>query len=408
MNPSYDVKFWETRRNKSSKTPSYYVRWTVAGRVHSKTFRTKALAESFLSDLRQAAKNGEAFDQETGLPESMLTPVKESGPTLLTFAQSYVADRWRHISALSREAITYALLSVVPVLVDDVPNAPEADELRAVLRTYALLPESRRPELPKTLAGALGWLEKASLPVADLSEPRVIRMALDAIALTFAGEPAAATTVRRKRAILHHMLEMAVELKELQSNPLHTVRWTPPKASEVVDPGVVVNPVQARSLLAAVGQVGRTRGPRMVAMFACMYYAALRSEEVAALRLQNCQLPEKGWGLITLDRARPQANRRWSESGRAHDERGLKHRAQKETRTIPIPPVLVALLREHIAKYDTADDGTLFATRTGGRYSASACSQIWQQARRLALTPEQYASRLKRLKGRGLMVEPGC
>ena len=32
----------------------------------------EALAESFLSDLRQTAKNGEAFGADTGLPESML------------------------------------------------------------------------------------------------------------------------------------------------------------------------------------------------------------------------------------------------------------------------------------------------------------------------------------------------
>ncbi|GIH28509.1 integrase [Acrocarpospora phusangensis] len=394
MNTSYDVKFWETRRNSASKTPSYTVRWTVGGLAKSKTFRTKALADSFLSDLRQAAKRGEAFDLKTGLPESMLAPARNEGPTFLTFSQSYLAGRWVHLSALSREAVAYALLSMLPMLVKDIPNRPEDDDLRAVLRTYALLPESRRSELPKQLEKALGWLEKASLPLADLAEPRVIRLALDSIALTFAGKSAAATTVRRKRAILHHMMESAVELRLLPSNPLHAVKWKRPVAADAVDPGTVVNPAQARALLDAVGRVGRTRGRRMVAMFACMYYAALRSEEVAALRRQNCHLPEEGWGVITLERARPQANKRWSDSGESHDERGLKHRAVKETRTIPIPPVLVALLRAHIDEYGAAADGRLFRTGQGSRYSASACSQVWQEARRLAFTPEQLVSRL--------------
>ncbi|GAA3810148.1 hypothetical protein GCM10022226_33170 [Sphaerisporangium flaviroseum] len=74
MNASYDVKFWEIYRNRSSKTPSYVARWSVAGRRTSKTFRTKELANSHMRDLRLAAKNGEAFDIDTGLPESMLAP----------------------------------------------------------------------------------------------------------------------------------------------------------------------------------------------------------------------------------------------------------------------------------------------------------------------------------------------
>lgn len=129
-------------------------------------------------------------------------------------------------------------------------------------------------------------------------------------------------------------------------------------------------------------------------MFACMYYAALRPEEASGLRRQNCELPAEGWGLIVLEQARPQANKRWTNSGETHDERGLKHRAKGDTREIPIPPVLVAILREHIAAYGTAKDGRLFRTSKGRPYSSSAYSAVWQEARRLALTVEQVASPL--------------
>lgn len=88
MNLSYDVKFWEVRRNQSSKTVSYEIRWKVGGRQKSKTLRTKALAESFLSDLRQAAKRGEGFDMETGLPASM-AKVKNA-VTWFAFVMAYV------------------------------------------------------------------------------------------------------------------------------------------------------------------------------------------------------------------------------------------------------------------------------------------------------------------------------
>ena len=391
MSTSYDVKFWDIRRNPSSKTPSYVTRWKVGPKEKSKTFRTKALAENFVSDLRQAAKRGEAFDLSTGLPESMAKP-SDAGPTFFDFARSYMAARWVHSAARTRETMTYALLSLVPALAKDLPGRPDDEDLRAVLREYAFLPDKRRGELRPEHKAALGWLEAASLPLVDLMEPAVIRSALDAIALRFDGEPAAANTVRRKRAVLHHMMESAVELKKLPANPLHAVKWKPPKAVGTVDPRTVVNPSQARALLDAVTQVGRTRGPRMMAMFASMYYAALRPEEASGLRRQNCDLPAEGWGLITLEKARPQANKRWTNSGETHDERGLKHRAVDDTREIPIPPVLVAILREHIGTYGTAKDGRLFRTSKGRPFSSSAYSAVWQEARRLAFAVEQVAS----------------
>jgi integrase len=222
----------------------------------------------------------------------------------------------------------------------------------------------------------------------------VLRMALDAISVTFAGKEAGANTVRRKRAILRHLLEQAVEQKVFTSNPLDEIKWSPPRAVTVVDPRTVVNPAQAKKLLDAVPKVGRKRGSRLRALFSCVYYAALRPEEAADLRLKDCTLPGSGWGQIILERARPQATKRWTNSGETHESRSLKHRAHKETREIPIPPVLVAILREHIETYGTAKDGRLFRTASDGSYSSSAHSYVWQEARKLALTPAQAESSL--------------
>ncbi|MGW4662258.1 hypothetical protein [Streptosporangium sandarakinum] len=141
MSTSYDVRFWDIRRNASSKTPSYEVRWKVGGKQKSKSFRTKALGDNFLSALRQAAKRGEAFDIATGLPESMVEAEKDAGPSFLNFAQSFMASRWLHSAARTRETDTYAFLSLIPILVKDLPGKPADDELRAVLRDHALLPE---------------------------------------------------------------------------------------------------------------------------------------------------------------------------------------------------------------------------------------------------------------------------
>ncbi|MGW2147499.1 tyrosine-type recombinase/integrase [Nonomuraea bangladeshensis] len=393
MNTTYDVKLGVIQHRTDRETPTFIARWRVAGKPKSKSFRTKGLANAFMSDLRQAAKTGEEFDIATGLPVSMLA-AKSSGPSFLEFAQTYVLDRWSTLAARTRETDAYALLTLVPALVADVPRRPKDEELREVLRMYALIPEKRRPALTDAQTAALGWLERASLPLSELKEPHVLRTALAAISVTFAGAPAGANTVRRKRAVLHHLLEHAVEQKVFGTNPLDEIKWTVPKAVTVVDPRTVVNPAQARRLLDALPKVGRKRGPRLKALFACIYYAALRPEEAADLRLTNCTLPETGWGLIVLETARPQATKRWTDSGQTHESRSLKHRADKETREIPIPPVLVAMLREHVAKFGTAKDGRIFSTGTGGTYSSSAHSYVWQEARKLALTPAQVASSL--------------
>lgn len=145
------------------------------------------------------------------------------------------------------------------------------------------------------------------------------------------------------------------------------MKWTPPKTSQTVDPRVIVNQVQAHNLLVAVTYIGnRGRGLHLSAMFACMYYAAMRPGEAIALRQGDCHLPETGWGRVTLAKSRPEVNTQWTDSGQTHEERHPKHRAVKDVRPVPIPPILVRILRAHIAEYGVAADGRLFRTERGG------------------------------------------
>ncbi|GAB3998766.1 hypothetical protein GCM10029992_25500 [Glycomyces albus] len=131
----------------------------------------------------------------------------------------------------------------------------------------------------------------------------------------------------------------------------------------------------------AVSYIGTHRGPRLVAFFATMYYAMLRPSEAIDLRAAQCHLPDTGWGTITLETAAPAAGRRYTDTGRTHDPRGLKHRNPGTTRTIPIPPRLVQLLRTHLKTYGTAPDGRLFQTHTGHRLDPSTYDLVWHQAR---------------------------
>lgn len=163
-----------------------------------------------------------------------------------------------------------------------------------------------------------------------------------------------------KRAIFHNTLGFTVEARRLAANPV-----------EQVDPGAVVNPRQARRLLDAVAEQG-DRGKHLRAFFGCLYHAGLRPGEAVWLRRTNCDLPLDGWGTLHLDGSRPRVGSSWTDSGAAHDVRGLKWRPRKDVRHVPIPPGFVAMLREHLEAY-----GRLFRTVRGGLVQESGYGEVW-------------------------------
>ncbi|MFC0599499.1 tyrosine-type recombinase/integrase [Streptomyces palmae] len=394
---SHDVRIWGIRK-RPTKKPSYEVRWKVGdAKPFPETFRTKALADNFRAKLMRAAQNGEEFDTETGLPESMATAVTVS-LTWYAFARKYLDMKWLHAAPNSRDSINETLTLVTTELLDDRPGRPDDETLRRALRGWAFVvqPEDAEPQ-PTEIANPLRWVEKASQPLAGLKEPAAIRRVLDSLKLTLEGAPAAAETVRRKRSVLYNALGYAVDLGELPENPVTTVKWKLPKVTKQVDRRVVVNPRQARELLAAVSYVGgykRARGRRLVGLFACMYFGGLRPAEAVGLRRQDCTLPEKGWGSLILERTRPTVGKRWTGTDSVHDHRGLKNRAADETRVVPIPPRLVRMLRAHIEEFGTATDGRLFANERGGVVASTTYWRVWDEARRLALAPDHVASPL--------------
>jgi integrase len=234
-----------------------------------------------------------------------------------------------------------------------------------------------------------------------------MRSVLDAAGTLLNGKPAAAWTAQGNRAIVANALGYAVERKLLGANPIKTVNWKPPKATQEIDRRCVVNPAQARRLLASV-QRQSPSGPRLVAFFAVLYYAGLRPEEAVSLRRDNLTLPPlvqnpktgdwqdpaDNWGELRFSRAAPEAGAEWTDDGQIRDHRHLKSRPVGEWRRVPTPPPLTRLLRAHLRDFGGAPGGRVFAGVQGGELASITYRRSWARARRDALSAAEAASPL--------------
>ncbi|GGU26529.1 tyrosine-type recombinase/integrase [Nocardioides albus] len=407
MNTSYDVVFYETEVRPRKKGNSYRVRWLVAKERNERTFHNVKLAESFRSELVTAARKGEPFIIESGLPLSM-TP-KAAGPTWLDFAMAFVDVRWSEMSPGHRRGTADGLATIsLAMLVDDETpeTVAEVRNLRRALMKWAFNAPARSATgetttPPAEVAQEIAWITKRSRPLTDLADPAVTRAVLVAIGRKLDGSAAAPATINRKRAALSSVIVYAQECGHLEANPLHRVKVKRPKVAQELDTRVVVNHKQAKAILAKV----RAAAPAMEAFLGCIYYAGLRPSEVRNLHDTDLELPEKGWGEVILAGSYIDSGKSWTDDGELGEQRSLKHRVSTATRPVPLPPPLVKLLRDHLENFETGAGGWLFVSRVGkfGRPMPAALSRpvplaaverVFKTARAAALTERERKSPL--------------
>ncbi len=121
----------------------------------------------------------------------------------------------------------------------------------------------------------------------------------------------------------------------------------------------------------------------------------MRPSEAADVILSDCHLPDAGWGYITLVTTAPRSGPLWTDDGSSRQRKGLKHRGEGETR-VPIPPRMVAILREHVKSFEIGLTDRLFRGARGGEFPDSEYAKVWSMARKVALSPAQCASPLAR------------
>ncbi|MFE7113968.1 tyrosine-type recombinase/integrase [Streptomyces sp. NPDC057654] len=397
---TYDVQIWNIRKRDYQST-TYQLRWRVGPNPFSKTYKLKTQADGRRSELMSALRKREQFDTETGLPASEVEALQVT--TWYAHACAYAVMKWPTASAKHRASIADALATVTPQLVKDHHGVPASKVLRAALYSWAfrfvlngkgvLQPRFEVETPPTEVSDALGWINRKSVNITDLNTPSVVRSALDALKLRMDGKPAAANTVNRKRPVFSNCLRYAVERELLSTLPLGKVDWTPPATDAEIDFRFVPGPKLANRLIEAVGNQGE-RGRHLKTFFGCLYYAANRPSEATNLRETDFVLPEEGWGEVLLTSSTPRVGSGWTDTGESFDTRGLKKRAKKATRSVPIPPVLVRMVRDHIKEFGVAEDGRLFRAVQGGHLLSKEYGEVWQAARLAVLTDAELASPL--------------
>ncbi len=142
------------RRRRDRRRP-FEVRWRAAGRTQSRSFLTRALAESYRAELIRAARLGLEFDPATGEPVLWAGP-EPVAVTWYQHAVAYAAMKWPSLAAHSRASLAEALATVTPALTGPAPGRPSATALRSALYGYAFNPPRPGPG-PRTRRPRGSW-----------------------------------------------------------------------------------------------------------------------------------------------------------------------------------------------------------------------------------------------------------
>ena len=182
-------------------------------------------------------------------------------------------------------------------------DRPDQRELHTALYQHAFNPA--RPAGPggsTCWRRSWCWAQQASLPVGCLSEPAVLRSAVEALTLRLDGSRAAANTIIRKRAVLHGALGYAAEAGLLPNNPLDTIGWQVPRSSAALDPWWWRAPPRSAHCWTRLPGPGWSSPPSSAA---CTTPRFARRKPSPCASLTAHHLPGPGMGMLRLSAATP-------------------------------------------------------------------------------------------------------
>lgn len=361
--PGPKVRVWELQDRSNYPGKRWAVRWKVGHKVRTRSFDSKVAASKYRSRLETAVGNGEAFVLGTGLPASW----SGSSETVAVWAKRWFDRQTTTWTPRSRRNASDTLVRALCELVRD--KAPkltgkELTKVRAEVRTWLAGPSGTQAPL---------WLRRWSLPLADINSDVAGRAAAN-MRKTLTGDPVAVSSQRRIRSTMRAMFNAAVadEVLVAQPWPAGTKARKADRAKSSVDVRRLPNPVQAREIIEGlVNHQPTSRNFRVLSWL--VFLGGLRPSEALVLDVGACSLPEEGWGEVQVTRALQDAGALWTD---ADEEVGSP---KVSDRLVPIPPALVAILREHLAGRTT---GLVVQTASGRHVSPTNWLRSWRRRRK--------------------------
>ncbi|SOC47819.1 Site-specific recombinase XerD [Blastococcus aggregatus] len=421
--PCSRVKLYRRTVPSDSKPEKVIVRLAGLPGERKESFPTKTAAKAYYARLTAAVGLGEDFDTGSFAPTNWGQP---SAPEPADQPMTWLAWVCQHIDDMAaagdkgktKKSRHEALKVAVWTLVDDVPDHPGRDALKAYLEVVgdpvfvdpalpptprdaerARLRAERLAQLPDQVFARRGfgtprrdvylpraevltageWLTEHSRPVASTTQADA-KAVLTAYTFKLDGTFSASTTRNRLRNVFHKALVDAVVADLLPANPMDhlSLRTYASATVRTIDRRIAMDPVMAEAFLDHVDDPYR-------ALAALMVREGLRPSEAVAVRDSWLTLPKQGWGEVELQHAVVAAGTRWTkEETLAYDENPPKwsDRADKPTtRLVPLSPETVDDLRAHKKAFGSDGEGRLFRAARGGPVNPTGLGRAIAAAR---------------------------
>lgn len=338
----------------------WYVRWSVNGQERGpKTFPSEIEAEDYRARLLVASRDREKWDLGTGLPVSW-NP--SNALNVASFCRLYFSSCTKSLKPRSQAALAETLSRFV----------------------VATVPK-RSAEMPMSYAELARWIQGSDLskkaedwlvrwtPLMSSLDKKTLERVHDALLVSVYGQLLGANVLKRRFTEVGAVLNQAVADGVLETNELKK----PSRVEIEKRPPAPKRPYPSMSLMLEVMETIESHQPasRMYrAMTAIGILAGCRPSEIVALEMSDIELPEEGWGVLTVSHART-GLRGWSED----DQQIGQPKVARSRRSIPIHQRLVIELSGWIA-FAEIEEGPLFRTRGGLMPTSSNWSRALNRA----------------------------
>lgn len=372
----------------------WYVKWKVAQRERTKTFKTRSAAVAFHAELVAAtgSRGRSMWDPSTGKPVSWGPPAGfGQEPTFLELAVAAVERRWDEWTPNNRMSRVESMAQLL-VYATSTP-AKDKEMVRLVLRNWVLPKRAERDPLtsvktskgrtytPDELERAITWIQRTSWPLSESTDLDVVHSLLKKAANSVVtGKPLGHWAQDKNRGSASIIFEEAIWQKHLQFNPVRQVRLKPSTTSTAVEPSAVPTPEQAREIVDALGTISARAVLQYRAFFTTMWSCGTRPSELYGLKMgPDLWLPDSGWGLLVLREPLVGSSSRWTDDRRRwHVRDGLKARESGSVRKVLVPPETVRELRAHLEATKPSDGDLVFQNSKGKPLDQSHVGRIWR------------------------------